>query len=86
MKVQDAYRLPAEKRRARQRAVRLEWWTLGWMASVVVAVGSTMGSSQAMKTAWAEDLLSLVPPLPTWWPAARSPAHPPSATPTAIDA
>lgn len=43
------------------RARRLEWLTLGWMASVVIVVGLAMGSSQAMKTAWIEDLLSLVP-------------------------
>ena len=44
-----------------ERARRLEWWTIGWMVSVVVVMGLTMGSSQAMRTAWVEDLLSLVP-------------------------
>lgn len=43
------------------RARRLEWWTLGWMSSVVVLMWFVMGSSQAMKTALIEDVLSLVP-------------------------
>lgn len=44
-----------------QRARRLEWWTLFWMTSVIAVMGLAMGSSQAMKTALIEDLLSLVP-------------------------
>ena len=44
-----------------RQAKRLEWWTLASMASVIVVMGLAMGSSQAMKTAFIEDLLSLVP-------------------------
>lgn len=40
---------------------RLEYWTLGWMASVVLVMWLVMGASQAMKAAVIEDLLSLVP-------------------------
>jgi cobalt-zinc-cadmium efflux system protein len=40
---------------------RLEWWTLFWMTSVVVVMWLVMGSSQAMKAAVIEDLLSLIP-------------------------
>lgn len=43
------------------RARRLEWWTLAWMSSVVVVMYFAMGSSQAMKTALIEDVLSLIP-------------------------
>jgi len=46
-----------------QRAKRLEWWTLAWMGSVVAIMWVVMGSSQAMKTAVVEDVLSLVPAL-----------------------
>jgi len=46
-----------------QRAVRLEWWSIGWTISVIIVMGAAMGSSQAMKTAWIEDCLSLIPPL-----------------------
>ena len=42
-------------------ARRLAWWTLAWMATVIIVVGLATGSSQAMKTAWLEDLLSLIP-------------------------
>lgn len=44
-------------------ARRLEWWNIGWSISIVVAMGLAMGSSQAMKTAWIEDMLGLVPPI-----------------------
>ncbi|HEV7341803.1 MAG TPA: cation transporter [Sphingopyxis sp.] len=40
---------------------RLEWWTLAWMISVVAVMALVMGSSQAMKAAVIEDVLSLVP-------------------------
>jgi cation diffusion facilitator family transporter len=44
-----------------QRARRLAWWTLAWMTSVIGVMFFVMGSSQAMRTAWIEDLLSLIP-------------------------
>ena len=44
-----------------RRTIRLEWWTLGWQASIVVLMALVMGSSQAMKSAWIEDILGLVP-------------------------
>lgn len=55
--------LPADVQRELRRAVRLEWITLGVLAATVAAVALVMGSSQAMKAAWIEDLLSLVPPI-----------------------
>jgi cation diffusion facilitator family transporter len=42
---------------------RLEYWTLAWIASVIPLMFVVMGSSQAMKTVWIEDVLGLVPPL-----------------------
>lgn len=53
--------LPPEIAPDLARARRLGWWTLGWMGSVVVVMFLAMGSSQAMRTAWIEDVLSLVP-------------------------
>lgn len=44
-----------------RRGERLEWWTLGWMGSVVLVMWLVMGASQAMKAAVIEDLLSLIP-------------------------
>lgn len=53
--------LPAEITADLARARRLEWWTLAWMGSVVGVMWLVMGSSQAMKTALIEDVLSLIP-------------------------
>jgi len=53
--------VPVEIREDLKKARRLEWWTLAAMTTVIVLMGLVAGSSQAMKTAWIEDLLSLVP-------------------------
>jgi cobalt-zinc-cadmium efflux system protein len=53
--------LPEMLRDDMRRAKRLERWTLFWMATVVLVMYFTMGSSQAMKTAFIEDALSLLP-------------------------
>lgn len=52
---------PEDKRRALHKAWRHEVWSIVAMISIIAVVGVTMGSSQAMKTMWLEDLLSLVP-------------------------
>lgn len=44
------------------RAARLEWISLGALLLVVGMMYLAMGQSQAMRTAWMEDMLSLVPP------------------------
>lgn len=53
--------LPPAIRAPMRKARRLEWWTLIGMGSVVMVMYFAMGSSQAMKTAFLEDLLGLVP-------------------------
>lgn len=55
--------LPPAQSKALGRAVRLEWITLATVAGIVVIVGLTAGQSQAMRTAFAEDMLSFLPPL-----------------------
>ena len=55
--------LPPHAREARRRAVRLAWLTIGFLVTAVTLVYLVMGSSQAMKAAWAEDLLSFIPPV-----------------------
>ncbi len=57
-----AFELPPELQDCQRRAVRLEWLTLAYMLSAVVLLALTLGQSQAMKAAWIEDLLSLLPP------------------------
>ena len=54
---------PAAIRDDLRKAQRLEWWNIGWSLSIILAMGFAMGGSQAMKTAWVEDTLALVPPI-----------------------
>lgn len=70
-------RLPEEIREPFRRAKKLEWWTLFWIGTVIVAMFLTMGGSQAMRSALFEDLLSLVPAV-TFLIAARFEPKPPT--------
>ena len=54
---------PKEIRDDIAKAKRLEWWNIAWTFTYVAALGLAMGSSQAMKTAWVEDMLGLIPPI-----------------------
>jgi cation diffusion facilitator family transporter len=55
--------LPKDKAKIHSSAVKLEWVTLAYLISAVFFIYITLGASQAMKAAWLEDLLSLVPPI-----------------------
>lgn len=44
-----------------KKAKKLEWWTIVYLLSVIVIMYVTMKSSQAMKAAWLEDILSMIP-------------------------
>jgi len=55
--------MPPEIKQDLARARRLEWSTLAAMSTVLVVMFMAAGSSQAMRTAWFEDILSLVPAL-----------------------
>ncbi|HBM62017.1 MAG TPA: cation transporter [Citreicella sp.] len=69
--------LPEPQRRALRRACRLQLVWLAVLASIVTAIYFSLGNSQAMKTAWVEDLLSFVPPLAflvSVWFEARAPS------------
>jgi divalent metal cation (Fe/Co/Zn/Cd) transporter len=57
------FEMPPDKQRLQRKAARLEWLSLAYLVTAVAFVGLTLGSSQAMKAAWAEDLLSLLPPI-----------------------
>jgi cation diffusion facilitator family transporter len=57
------FELPPDKARAYNRAIRLEWITVGYLITAIFFLYITLGASQAMKAAWIEDILSLVPPL-----------------------
>lgn len=69
--------LPAAQQASLRRAKRLQVVGLAYLATCVVVVYLAMGSSQAMKVAWIEDLLSLIPPI-AFLVACRQVARPPS--------
>jgi cation diffusion facilitator family transporter len=62
MKVYSRFELPPDKAALHRRAIRLEWWTIAFFAAAVALLAVTLGQSQAMKAAWIEDMLGLVPP------------------------
>lgn len=53
--------LPAEQRHALKKAIRWEWATITYTVGTIALVALVVGNSQAMKTAWIEDMLSLIP-------------------------
>ena len=53
--------LPAVLAPDMRRAKSLEYWTIGAQATVVLVMGLVAGSSQAMRSAWIEDILGVVP-------------------------
>ncbi len=55
--------LPREPREALRRAIRIEWLTIGILMVTATLVFLVLGNSQAMRTAWIEDLLSFLPPI-----------------------
>jgi divalent metal cation (Fe/Co/Zn/Cd) transporter len=55
--------LPSERQAIQRRAVRLEIVSLVYLASAIVVLYFALGNSQAMKVAWVEDILSLIPPI-----------------------
>ena len=52
-----------EQKRTLRRARWLEAIWIVVLATIVVAIYFSLGNSQAMKTAWIEDMLSFVPPI-----------------------
>jgi cation diffusion facilitator family transporter len=56
------FQMPADKEEKLRRVRRLEWISLAFMSTIVIVIGLAMGSSEAMKAAWMEDMLSLIPP------------------------
>src|SRR3954471_15212122 len=58
-----AFRYPAKQQALFERARRLEWISIFLLLTIIAAIGAVMGSSEAMKAVWIEDLLSLVPPI-----------------------
>jgi len=53
--------LPPAQEEALKKAVFWEWFTIGYTAFTITIVAFVVGNSQAMRTAWIEDMLSLIP-------------------------
>lgn len=53
--------LPREQQEALRKAIRWEWFTIGYTCVTIALIALVVGGSQAMKTAWIEDMLSLIP-------------------------
>ena len=54
---------PAHVNAGIARARKLEYWTIAWLLTVVPLMALVVGSSQAMKTVWIEDMLGFIPPI-----------------------
>lgn len=63
MKTSSPFEFPPEQNAVFQKARRLEWLTVAYITSSALALFIAMGSSQAMRTSFFEDVLSLVPAL-----------------------
>lgn len=53
--------LPQEARDAQRRAVKWQVGTIVYTIFTITIVAFVLGNSQAMRTAWVEDMLSLIP-------------------------
>lgn len=63
MKIAPALEYPPDLEQTHRKARRLAWITLAYLVTVGIVLYLVLGSSQAMKAAWIEDLLSMVPPI-----------------------
>jgi cation diffusion facilitator family transporter len=55
--------LTQEQAQVLQRAIRIEWISIGTLAVTATLVFLVLGNSQAMRAAWIEDMLSIAPPI-----------------------
>lgn len=53
--------LPDEQVQARRSAIRWEIFTIVYTSITIAVIALVVGESQAMRTAWIEDMLSLIP-------------------------
>ena len=63
MRYRKGSELPDELQGAHEKALRLEKLSVAYWLSLIVLLYFVLGSSQAMKAAWIEDILGLFPPL-----------------------
>ena len=63
MRIAGAHELPVQLRPVMRKAIRVEWMVIAYLISAIALLYLTLGSSQAMKAAWIEDILTLFPPI-----------------------
>jgi cation diffusion facilitator family transporter len=61
--VSTHHELPPDKHEKLLTAVRVEWISIVYLVTAITLLYFTLGSSQAMKAAWVEDILGLAPPI-----------------------
>lgn len=61
--ISDSFELPPELAADWKRARRLAWGSIGFLLVAATGMALVSASSQAMKTAWVEDVLSMIPPI-----------------------
>ena len=61
MSPREDHEFPPEQQALFNRARRLEWRGLAYTASAAVLMYVTMGTSQAMRTNFFDDVISMVP-------------------------
>lgn len=61
MKTVQNFEYPPELQPVFKKAKKIEWLTIAYLVITVILMYLTMGNSQAMKTAWVEDMMSLTP-------------------------
>ncbi|MFN2637772.1 MAG: cation diffusion facilitator family transporter [Gemmatimonadaceae bacterium] len=54
---------PRKQWEERKKARKLAWISLAALVSTAILMYVTLGQSEAMKTAWVEDLLGMIPPI-----------------------
>jgi len=62
VKLGRPFEFPDEQQQARKKARRLSWATIVFLVTAATGLAITLGQSQAMKTAWVSDVLSIIPP------------------------
>jgi cation diffusion facilitator family transporter len=62
MKLRQGFELPAELRPDLGKARRAAWLSIVLLGIGTVVLAVTMGQSEAMKTAWVTEVLSMLPP------------------------
>lgn len=61
MKTTQRFEFPEKLIPDYKRAKKIEWISIGYLISTALLMYLVMGGSQTMKTAWIEDMLSLIP-------------------------